>query len=139
VAFFRAIAQGRTHGFRFHDFGAGESIGTDEPIGTGTGSSATYQLIKRYTIGVYSFDRTITKPVAGTLIVKVNGVATTSFTVDTTNGEVTINATNGAAITASYQFQVPVRFDQDRLDIRRLDAQAYDLSNITLTETRDFL
>jgi uncharacterized protein (TIGR02217 family) len=137
VAFFRAIAQGRTHGFRFHDFGAGEAVGEDEPIGTGTGAPATYQLIKRYELGDYTFDRTITKPVAGTLVVKSNGTIVVPTSINTTLGTFVLNTTLGNAVTASYEFDVPVRFDSDAIDLRKLDGNAFDWSNVSLTETRD--
>jgi uncharacterized protein (TIGR02217 family) len=135
-AFFHAVAKGRANGFRFPDFGAGESLGYLEPIGTGTGSSASYQLIKRYTSGAITMDRPITKPISGSVRVFVAGVETTSFTVDTATGLVTINATNGAAITASFRFHVPVRFTSDRCAIRRIDG-GYLWEGIELVEVRD--
>ena len=135
-AFFNAIAKGQTHAFRFPDFGAGEATGYLEPIGVGTGSSAAYQLIKRYASGPYSYDRTISKPVTSTTRIYVAGVETTSFSVATTTGVVTINATSGAAITASFTFDVPVRFTSDRLPITRVDG-GYQWDSIELVETRD--
>lgn len=130
------ICKGRAYGLRFLDPGAGESIGYLEPIGTGTGSSASYQLIKRYTSGATTMDRIITKPIAGSIRVFVAGVETTSFTVDTATGLVTINATAAAAITASFRFHVPVRFDSDRCMVRRVDG-GYIWEGIELVETRD--
>jgi uncharacterized protein (TIGR02217 family) len=48
---------------------------------------------------------------------------TEDFSVDVTTGVVTLNAapSEGAAVTAGFLFDTPVRFDSDRLDIS-LDA-----------------
>ena len=135
-AFFHAVAKGRANGFRFLDFGAGESVGYIEPIGTGTGASATYQLIKRYTSGATTMDRLISKPISGSVRVFVAGVETTSFTVDTATGIVTMSATASAAITASFRFHVPVRFAADRCVIRRVNG-GYLWEGIELVEVRD--
>ena len=135
-AFFHAIAQGQRHAFRFPDFGAGESTGTDEPIGTGTGAVATYQLVKRYQAGMLTFDRPITKPRATGFVLKVAGTPTGSYNLDTTTGLVTATVTTGQAITATFQFDVPVRFTSDRLAIRRVQG-GYQWESIELIEVRD--
>lgn len=135
-AFFNAIAQGQTHGFRFPDFGAGEATGTDEPIGTGTGSAVAYQLVKRYTLGSLSVDRPISKPRANGFVLKVAGTPTGSYSLDTTTGLVTATVTAGQAVTASFRFDVPVRFVSDRLTIRRVDG-GYVWEAIELVEVRE--
>ena len=137
VAFFHLV-RGRAYAFRFPDFGAGESTGTDEPIGTGTGAVATYQLVKRYTRDATSYDRPIFKPRAGTVTLKDNGaaLASSAYSVNYINGIVTTTVTAGHAITASYQFDVPVRFATDRLAIRRIDG-GYQWDSIELIEVRD--
>ena len=139
LAFFYAIAQGRAHGFRLRDFEGGEDTGTDEPLGTGTGSSATYQLVKRYTLGAQTYSRPITKPISGSLVVKVNGTPTTSFTVNTATGIVTMTATNGATLTASFLFEVPVRFAQDACRIRFVAPNAYTWDAVEMVEIRDIV
>lgn len=82
-------------------------------------SSGLYQLRKRYgtdktglTIGWP--ERVIYKPVAGTLVVAVNGVLKASgVTLDSTTGRVTIAAAPliTDVVTAGCQFDIPVRFD----------------------------
>ena len=79
-----------------------------------------YQLQKIYADSAQSYARAIQKPIAGTVVVYFAGVAqSTWWTVDTTTGLVTLatSATpaNGAAITADFQFDVPVRFDTDTM------------------------
>jgi uncharacterized protein (TIGR02217 family) len=89
VTFFEARG-GRLYGFRFKDWSDYKSSlpsvatsRTDQSIGTGTGALKTFQLVKRYTSGAQTWTRTITKPVAGTLLVALNGVNQASgWTVD---------------------------------------------------------
>jgi len=143
IGFFNAVAVGRLNGFRFRDPSAGESAGTDEPIGVGDGVDTTFQLSKRYTAGAFTYDRTITKPVSGTVTCKVNGVPTAAFTVNTATGVVTFTAAPGNTlpVTASFTFDVPVRFDVDILDIEIISKNdsigAYSWGNIPIIETRD--
>ena len=87
---------------------------TDQVIATGNGAQTQFQLMKMY--GAYS--RRILKPVAGSVLVAVNGVAI-PFSVDETNGEVTLDSAPepGAVVSAGFRFDCPVRFDTDRLDI----------------------
>src|SRR6185295_1425466 len=122
IAFFEARL-GRLHGFRFKDFADWKSCApsatpapADQSIGTGNGTATAFALSKTYTSGAGSWTRAIKKPVAGTVRVAKAGVEQMSgFTVDTTAGVVTfaVAPANGAAITAGYQFDVPVRFDTD--------------------------
>jgi len=120
VAFFEARG-GRLHGFRFRDAlddrscAVGEMpAATDQVIGMGDGTETRFQLVKAY--GDYA--RRIWKPVAGSVLVAVNGVAV-PFSVDETNGEVTLDSAPepGAVVSAGFRFDCPVRFDTDRLDI----------------------
>ena len=120
VAFFEARG-GRLKGFRFRDAlderssapGAAVSA-TDQVIGTGDGETTVFQLVKAY--GAYS--RRILKPVVGSVVVAVNG-APAAASVNETTGTVTFAAApaEGAAVTAGFRFDCPVRFDTDRLDV----------------------
>jgi uncharacterized protein (TIGR02217 family) len=123
IAFFEA-RRGKLHGFRFRDPFDSKSCApssavapTDQTIGDGNGETTAFQLVKAY--GAYL--RPITKPVAESVRVAVSGaeLAPTEFAVDTTTGIVTLDAApaEGAAITAGFLFDTPVRFDIDRLDL----------------------
>ncbi len=123
LAFFEARS-GRLAGFRFRDPADAKSCAPsaqpaagDQAIGTGDGTRKAFQLVKIYG----ETARTIAKPVAGTVKVAVAGVplAANAFTVDTTTGLVTLNTapTAGALVTAGFEFDTPVRFDLDRLDV----------------------
>ena len=87
IAFFHEV-RGRAYGFRFKDWG--DFTATDQPLLPDGG--ATVQLRKVYGTGANNYGRTITKPVDGTVTLKRNGSAFTDYTLDTTTGEVTLNA-----------------------------------------------
>lgn len=80
LAFFRA-RRGRGYGFRFKDWSDFQA--TDENIGTGNGVNADFQLKKTYEVsGPAPYVRNITRPVAGTPAIKVNGVATSNWVLE---------------------------------------------------------
>lgn len=99
--------------FRFKDWT--DYTAENELIGVATGDPQTLQLVKNYTFGGMSLQRTIAKPVSGTVTLYSDGVEI-GVSVDTTNGEVSFIAPIGEDITWSGEFDVPVRFDSDRLD-----------------------
>ncbi len=145
IAFFEARL-GRLHGFRFKDWsdfrsGAPDAPLTplDQPLGTGDGHTASFQLTKTYTSGPASWTRGIAKPVAGTLRLAVAGTERTSgFTVDTTTGLITFATAppSGAALTAGFEFDTPVRFDTDSLSINLASFTAGEIPNVPLIEIR---
>ena len=120
IAFFEARVA-RLHGFRWKDRAdfksvapSGSITATDQAISTGDGATTAFQLTKTYTSGSQSYARDIKKPVAGTVLIALDSVAQGSgWTVDTTTGVVTFDTAPVAAvaITAGYEFDVPVRFD----------------------------
>lgn len=136
IAFFRA-RKGRAYGFRFKDW-TDYQTGT-EVLGTGDGVATQFQLVKWYTSGGASEQRVIQKPVAGTVQIYRDGVLKTSgFTIDYATGLVTFNSApaNGVVVAAVCQFDVPVRFDTDRLSAT-LDAYGvHSWLDIALIEVR---
>ena len=125
---------GSAIGFRFKD--ELDYTATDEPIGVGTGSSQSLQLTKTYSFGPLDLVRDIKKPVSATIF--ADGVEISS-TLDTTTGIVTFTATVSTDITWSGEFDVPVRFDSDRLDCQPINKSGGKFilsSNVTLTEDR---
>lgn len=148
LEFFHVVA-GRAIGFRYKDWMDYKSCGradtvaaTDCALGTGDGVEDEYQLVKLYTQGAYTRTRKILKPVSGTVRVAVAGVEkalTTQFTVAAATGIITFTAGNiptaGQAVTAGYEFDVPVRFDTDRLSIN-LDDYATASAQVPLVELK---
>jgi uncharacterized protein (TIGR02217 family) len=126
IAFFRA-RRGRAHGFRFKDWTDYQA--SAQVLGTGNGSLKTFQLVKNYVSGGVTESRIIAKPVAGTVKVYRNGVlASSGVSVDTTIGVVTFSTapSAGVIVTADYEFDVPVRFDTDQMDVT---IETYNLGN----------
>jgi uncharacterized protein (TIGR02217 family) len=130
IAFFEE-RRGRLHGFRWKDHAdfkscaaSGTPAATDQTIGAGDGATAAFQLVKIYGLSYAPWTRDIKKPVAGTVLVAVDGTPQTEggdFAIDTATGIVTFELGSipgiAAAITAGFEFDVPVRFDTDRLEI----------------------
>lgn len=131
LAFFRA-RMGPARGFRLRD--PFDFEGRDEPLGTGDGATARFQLVKTYGESV----RRITRPVAGTVAVKLAGVATTAFTLGA-GGLVTLDTAPaaGVRVTASFVFDVPVRFAEDQLRVSRSTFLAGVAASVPLVEIRE--
>jgi uncharacterized protein (TIGR02217 family) len=145
VAFFEE-RRGRLYGFRWRDRIDWQSCApgsvpaaTDQAIGEGDGERTTFQLAKTYGAAHAPYVRAIAKPVAGSVTIAVDGEALAEgWSVDTTTGMVTLDAAPAAdaAITAGFRFDVPVRFDTDRLDINLTSFAAGDIPAIPLVEIR---
>lgn len=129
--------RGQLHGFRWKDKFDFKSCPPkqttafdDQEIGMGTGAQTTFQLIKTYGSVYDPYPRDVFKPVTGTVKIGVNGVQQMSgWSVDVTTGIITFTSapTNGHVITAGFEFDVPVRFATDYLEI---DLSAFDAGNI---------
>lgn len=149
IAFFEE-RRGRLHAFRWRDPLDWKSCvpnavpgRLDQVIGTGTGALADFQLKKTYGSAFAPWCRDIKKPVSGTVKVAVAGVdqtAGTSFAVDYATGIVTFLAghipASGASVTAGFEFDVPVRFDTDKLEINLSGFSAGAIPNIPIIEVR---
>lgn len=116
VAFFRSV-KGRAHGFRFRDWSDYQATTANGGVTLISGSN--YQMVKNYASGSLSEVRTIAKPVSGTVTISGGGV----YTVDYTTGIITV--TSGAAPTAwAGEFDIPVRFDTDAMQLDVVDKNA---------------
>ena len=145
IAFFEE-RRGKLYAFRFKDYLDFKSCqpsqvasATDQALGTGDGVTATFQLVKNYGT-TRPWARPIVAPVAGTILISVNGTPTTQFTADVTTGLITFNAPaippNGAVIAAGFEFDVPVRFDTDLIKINLAHFAGGDIPDIPLIEVR---
>ena len=111
MAAFIATAFNGAAGFRFKDR-SNYSV-TGETIGTAVGGAGeTMQLILTYSLGSTETERTIKKPVTGTVQLYEDGAPLAS-SVDTTTGIVTFTSSAGKVITADFEFDVPVMFEDD--------------------------
>src|SRR4051812_28836585 len=148
VAFFEE-RRGQLYGFRWRDRldhssaapGAAASP-LDQGIGIGNGATAAFHLVKTYGSGFAPYTREIVKPVAGSVRIAVAGIeaAASAFSCDTTTGVVTFLAGHipaaGAAVTAGFLFDVPVRFDTDYLEVDLSAFAAGAIPKIPLVELR---
>jgi uncharacterized protein (TIGR02217 family) len=141
-------ARGRLYGFRLRDPfdhssapGAAAPGAFDQPLGTGDDSTTRFQLTKTYGSGELAYSRQIRLPVTASVRVAIDSVEQTAgaaFQIDEETGEVLFTAApaNGLELTAGFLFDVPVRFDTDRLDLSLTHFEAGDIPSIPLVEIR---
>lgn len=147
LAFFEARS-GQLHGFRWKDWSDFRSCPAsrkpgplDQLIGIGDGETTVFGLRKAYRSGSESYLRPIRKPVAGTVRVAIEDdpkVEGFEFSVETAMGTVTFEVPppRGARVTAGFEFDVPVRFDTDRIQVSVASFQAGDMPNVPVVEIR---
>lgn len=147
IAFFEA-RQGQLHGFRWKDWADYKSARPSAPvafddqlIGLGDGLTAGFQLAKTYASGGVSQVRMIRKPVAGTVRIGLQGDELQEgvhWAVDPGTGIVTFASPPavGERITAGFEFDVPVRFDTDRIQVSVASFQAGDVPQVPVVEVR---
>ena len=147
VAFFEA-RRGEMFGFRWKDWTDYKSSPADlapdfedQRIGEGDGETTGFQLTKTYRSGEHAYVRPISKPVLGTVTIGFSGDKMTEgvdWTVDPATGEVSFVTApdTGVVITAGYEFDVPVRFNTDRIQTSVASFQAGEVPNIPVIEVR---
>jgi len=147
LAFFEA-RQGPLHAFRWKDWtdykscGPGETPAFDDQvIGTGDGATLAFGLVKSYASGPNAYLRRITKPVPFTVRAGRAGIPLVEgedYSVDYATGEVRFPdpPAAGEVITAGFEFDVPVRFDTDSLQISAASVEAGEIHSIPLVEVR---
>jgi uncharacterized protein (TIGR02217 family) len=147
IAFFEART-GQLHGFRWKDWSDYKSCPAsrnpgpeDQFIGTGDGATTVFRLQKTYASGAESYVRPILKPVAGSVVVAVAEdpkIESLEFSVNAQTGEITfvVPPDLGTRITAGFEFDVPVRFDVDRIQTSVASFQAGDVPTVPVVEIR---
>lgn len=147
ISFFEA-RRGKLTAFRFRDPFDSASRGdglavtpADQALGTGNGTLARFKLVKNYGSGADAYARPIRKPASGTLRVAVASVektVSTHFSFDDATGEIVFVPgsipSNGQAVTAGFEFHVPVRFDSDQLSASLTAFKAGHVPTIPLAE-----
>ncbi len=144
ISFFRSC-KGKAIGFRFKDWT--DYKAKNQQIGIGDGETPEFQLVKAYTSGDTVVTRKIAKPVAGTVKVYLNGQridhynlrgARDDYSVDYTTGIITFTKAPEmkVIITADFEFDVPVRFDTDELQLSIDSFNSGSWSGINLIEVR---
>jgi len=124
--------KGRAIGFRYKDWTDYQISGQNVAIGDGT--TETFQVFKRYNSGTHIFDRIIKKTVTGTMSLTLDGVELlegSDFFMLDTEGQIVFNTppTPGAIAHINYlEFDVPVRFDTDYLNVSYTDFRQLDFT-----------
>lgn len=146
LAFFEA-RRGSLYAFRFRDPFDMKSCRPDstpgpldQTLGAGDGARVNFPLVKNYGEGALAYARPIAKPVSGTLRIAVAGDESSpaDFSFDEAAGAVLFVAgavpAAGQAVTAGYEFDVPVRFDTERIEIGLHSFKAGQIPSIPLVE-----
>lgn len=155
---FFAARFGRAYGFRFKDwidyrvprweYVPGDLFGIPIMFTT-DGTTQNFQIVKIYGDGTRVYARPITKPVAGTTHVLLNGteIFEPRWGVDTTTGIITIRdpsiwsvgPTPGPPnqLAVACEFDVPVRFDVDEMQATITTTEIYSWDSIPVTEIRE--
>jgi uncharacterized protein (TIGR02217 family) len=133
---------GRAHPFRFKAWNDYQAL-SSEPIGAGDGVTTQYQLIKTYDparilLGVggpHVYVREIVLPVASSLVIEVNGIATTAYTLGA-GGIITFTTPPASSLGIAWrgEFDLPVRFDVDHLPVVMNEADLVHIGSIQLRE-----
>lgn len=130
------LVKGRAIGFRYKDWLDYSAI--NQQIDIGDGEKTKFQLIKTYTDlnSKNKYIREIKKPVENTVKISLDNIPNKSFSVDYTNGNIIFKETpaNSTIITASFEFDVPVRFDSDELEISLDSLNSGKIKDIRLIE-----
>jgi uncharacterized protein (TIGR02217 family) len=147
ISFFEA-RRGQLFGFRWKDWADYKSClpskmpsAVDQLIGLGDGERLQFSLSKTYRSGEVSYTRPVTKPVLGTILVAIAGVPkveTLEFSIDTTMGTISFPTPPdpGVQISAGFEFDVPVRFDTDRIQASVASFKAGDVPSVPVVELR---
>lgn len=138
ISFFE-MRGGPLNGFRFKDpidnstaSGDGSISSQDVEIGVGDGAKTQFQL-------KLNSGRIIQKPIGSSVLVSVSGATLgEGFNVDETTGIVSFEQPPAAdsAISAGFDFDVPVRFENEELISAVTARNAAQISDISLMEIR---
>jgi uncharacterized protein (TIGR02217 family) len=144
IAFFRA-RRGAAIAFRFADpfddsskGATGVPTALDQVVGLGDGVRTEFALTKTYGTGASAQARRITRPRAGSVVLALNGIVTTAWSLGAM-GKINFETApaTGAQITAGFRFDVPVRFAEDRLNASRATFAAGSFASVPLIEVKD--
>lgn len=147
IAFFEA-RQGQLHGFRWKDWGDFKSSlpsqdvsAVDQFIAYGDENTDVFQLIKTYESGAHTYARPIKKPVYGSVRISIGNedrIEGIDYEIDIETGLITFAhpPDQDAEIRAGYEFDVPVRFDTDRIQGSVANFHAGDVPDVPVVEIR---
>ncbi len=147
MAFFEA-RHGQLFGFRWKDWTDFKSCAPsqdfgplDQEFGVGDEVTTVFSLVKNYRSGDFIYTRQISKPVEGRVSVALAGDILAEgmhYSLDLERGEITFfhPPGMGATLTAGFEFDVPVRFDADRIEASSGAFSAGEIPSIPVVEVR---
>ncbi|MEM9045755.1 MAG: DUF2460 domain-containing protein [Pseudomonadota bacterium] len=145
LTFFEA-RRGRLFGFRWKDWldhrsGAPSAAVApgDQSIGVGDGTTSAFRLTKTYSSGGFTSVREISQPIDTSVRVAVGGVEQTPGVGFLVNGgiiELSAAPGFGVQVTAGFEFDVPVRFDTDVIEVNLAAFEAGEIPSIPIIEVR---
>jgi uncharacterized protein (TIGR02217 family) len=139
VRFFYA-RRGMARGFRFKDWSDFEL--EKQAIGIGDGNNADFQIFKRYSSGGVDYDRELNKIVAGTAQVFINNVLQdpNEYDLDLNTGLITFTSASepppGAVVAVACEFDVPVRFNTDKLNVTMKMVELGSIPQLSVVEVK---
>jgi len=150
MAFFYVV-RGQRFGFRFKDHtDFNQNIPSPETpsfVAFGDGTTQLFQLIKRYAFGPETYDRNITRPIPGTVRIFLSRDTNDlienfiDWSINHDTGIINFDATAPLdpldEIWAIFEFDVPVRFDSDEIDISLDSYQNFNWPNVDVIEIRE--
>lgn len=143
IAFFRA-RRGAARGFRLRDpfdYSSNGMTGTptllDQDLGPGDGQATDFPLVKRYGADDPQVRR-ITRPVAGSVVVSLDGTRADGWSL-AAGGRIVFARPPGpgVAVRAGFLFDVPVRFEQDELQVTGHGVAAGEVPAVPVIEIRE--
>ncbi len=147
IAFFEA-RQGQMYGFRWKDWSdfksgraSAETTYDDQVIAIADGAQTAFQLTKTYRSGEFSYARPISKPVAGSVRIGIEQDEmreAVDYELDLSTGRIQFDKppAKSMRVTAGFEFDVPVRFDTDRIQTSVASFQAGEAPNVPVVEVR---
>jgi len=132
-------SMGSAIAFRFKDWT--DYIAKDEFIVNTTEVGVqTFQLVKNYKFGGNTLQRFITKPIVNTVQLMVDGVVQNTISVDDMTGIVAVNIQKVGRLTWNGEFDVPVRFESDVIELDPITTKGKDFylsTDVDLVEVRE--
>jgi len=135
---FHAARKGAYEGFRFKDW-ADYEFNTVITLN----ANKQAQLFKQYSVAESSVKRSLSKIVIGTVLVFINNVAVTQgWSLNYNTGVITFDAIPTGTIRVSGEFDVPVRFESDKINLRfqacepGTGRKLFNWEGLTLTEVK---
>lgn len=147
IAFFEA-RMGQMYGFRWKDWSdyksgaaSADTAYSDQVIGRGDGVREVFQLSKTYRSGPHSYIRPVSKPVLGTVRVGLGEdelQEKVDYEIDINTGMISFGHPPDldVEIKAGFEFDVPVRFDTDRIQTSVASFQAGEVPDVPVVEVR---